>query len=650
MANSAILSALKDALASSDLVSSGSTTFYKGQDSNASPSQVDDAAYYKGINVTTKHGYLSPRPGYTQQQFTVINDGVYKDDRGGHTTYSRIFTSGKFQGACRYCTEAGERIVCVYSGIIFFLTLETHTAQVIPVKDEISIYSRIENRYEPKTQRLNQYVRRFNFSQAGDKLVIFDYPDRPIILDGYSAYRSPIGTTDVLDNPVYYVPATVMGCYNTNRLFVASATNEFTAGDPTGSLVAPNAPVTFNEVYQEAGEYRGQVFSLGSTNKNNPITAMGFMQSSDVSTGIGPLYIATNNSLYSYRTNIARSEWASADPFGTMVLYNAGIIGSRAVSNLNSDLIFMSGDGHIRSFNASKEYTGTWEHTPIDKEVWNWVNTPLTSLLDMTIVQYYGNKILVSVQPCITKAADLYGNLTYDYAFKGLVVLELDSMSGLNNSSVPAWAGIWTGLSIMEMVQCSGELVIFTKDPAYINQLYTLDLNSTTDFYNNQHKSIKSRIYTKQYAPSSLYVDKKERTLILGLQDLEGDVVLDVYRSNDYSDYSLWKHWEYSAPTCTDTADTLIPHNFRELNFGTPEVTECNPVTGEYGEIYRGTQLLIDIEASNWRLEHVLILSDTISSDYSDTVCSLVSNKEIPATCNIIADLDLYHTSHYVEE
>lgn len=645
-----VVSKLSNALAPSKVTSGGSSSFHKGQNDSILPSQIDDAQYQKGINISTRRGYISPRPGYIQQKFTLINDGQYTDAYGTNTTLRKIFDSGKFQGACKYIMSMGERIVAVYSGLIFILNPKKRIAQYVPIEKEYSRISKIEELLEPDTQRLNQYARRHSFSQAGDKLVIFDYPDRPIILDGYHAYRSPVGRTDVMGNRVYYVPATVMGCYNNNRLYVCSAANEFTAGDPVGSLMAPDAPITFNELYQEAGEFRGQVMSLGSTNKNNPITAMGFLQVTDTSTGIGPMFVATKDSIYSYRTDLPRASWGKGEtPFGNMILYNAGIIGNKAVDNLNSDLFFMSADGHLRSFAVSKEYSGNWNNVPIDVEVWNWLKTSST-LKDLTVLKYFGNKLLCTAQPFRTGAVDLRGKMVEDFAFKGVVVLEFDGISGLEKNTNPSWAGIWTGVTVQDMVECNDELYVFAKDPIATNDIYWLNFDATQDFYEGKSKNIGCRIYTKQYAPESLWTDKIERTVTVGIQDISGKMDVVISRSNDFAQYSLWKKWEYEAPYCTRKAPvSLSKHYFRELNFGSPDEVDCNPVTREYGDLYRGTQFKIDISAASWRIDYLLVVSDIQSTDHANNVCEIKPGVEYPLRCDK-PDLAMYYTADYVED
>lgn len=75
--SSEILSALSSALSSSNVTSGGSSTFVSGQNSYRLPSQLEDSNYYKGINVTTKGGFLSPRAGYVEQKFTLDNGEDY---------------------------------------------------------------------------------------------------------------------------------------------------------------------------------------------------------------------------------------------------------------------------------------------------------------------------------------------------------------------------------------------------------------------------------------------------------------------------------------------------------------------------------------------------------------------------------------------
>lgn len=159
MANNELLQELSSLVSGSKVTSGGSVSFHLGQNSSRLPYQIDDSNYFKGINVTTKGGYLSPRSGYIQTEFELENgEDFFTDNNGRRIKYKDVFNRGKFQGATKYVTEMGERIVAVYSGLIFILNPKTKKAQYIEIDKEESSFRQIGNRYEPRTQKLTLAV------------------------------------------------------------------------------------------------------------------------------------------------------------------------------------------------------------------------------------------------------------------------------------------------------------------------------------------------------------------------------------------------------------------------------------------------------------------------------------------------------------
>lgn len=71
---------------------------------------------------------------------------------------------------------------------------------------------------------LSEFTPRFNWAVAGRFVVIFDYPDRPVVIGDYDVRRSKA--------LAFEVPASNLGLFNNNRLIVANAQHEFIAGDP----------------------------------------------------------------------------------------------------------------------------------------------------------------------------------------------------------------------------------------------------------------------------------------------------------------------------------------------------------------------------------------------------------------------------------
>ena len=634
------------------LIFDGNVSFRGGQNAGILADRIREDQYASGVNVTTVDGGLSPRPGFVHQEIKVRTEGGVTLSDGNRVSYSEIFSTGKFQGASSYLTDAGEFIVAVISGVIFKIDPLCDTADVIEVTKESSLKTPNTECIEPNSNRLNQYCRRVNFAEAGRFLVIFDYPDFPVIIDGSTAKRADPKRVELDGFPCPEVPASVIGAFNQNRLFVGSAVHEFTGGDPVGNALAPDAPITFKEIFIEASEFLGQSFSLGTTNSNNPITAMGFIQVVDTSTGIGPLFVATKNSIYTFRTDIPRSQWEQTR-FGSLLLFNAGIAGQRAFTHLNSDLIFMSGDGQIRSLSMARREQGQWANTPIDREIRNWVRFDDRELISLTVAESFRNRVFITVDPFRIPAKDLFGNKVSDFAFGGIVVLELDNVSGIFQDATPAWAGLWTGIYPMDLVQAGSELYLFSKDPNSVNRLYKLDEGITYDIFQGKRKQVTSRIYTREYSFQDKFLLKEEKSVEPTLREVEGELCLKVDRkSESASNWSSWKTFKHLALTddCNisdcGTRPVKLPHKFRELNLGDPESSDlCNPVTDDDLRYFRKMQYRITINAKSWKLEDFRAGAELQEDDnLINITCSELKEKTVEKDCRDISDWLIHRT------
>lgn len=575
----------------------GNLSFAGGQNDGLSPDRIAGDQYQRGINVTTRDGTLSPRPGFVHQELTVTTKGKVEG-----RSYSRIFNTGKFQAAASYDTDDGQFIIAVISGIIFRIDPRTLEVTVIPLGDD--------------GDRMNQYKRRINWSYAGRFLDFFDYPNLVTILDKSEARRADPDRESLVGVALPETPVSAIGTYVQNRLWVASAVHEFTASDPIGGINS-DAPNTFEEVLAPGGSYLGQVFSLGSQSANQFITAMGFLQVADTSTGIGPLFVATKNSVYLYQANLPRSEWEQT-AFGRLVLYNAGIAGARSFTNQNSDLIFLSGDNQIRSLLMGTSQQQRWENAPLSREIDPWLKEfENKDLIQVGVAASHGNRIFFSVAPYRTTAISLDGQPIFDYAHGGLVVLELDNVSGLGKVASPAWSGLWTGISPMEMVVADEGLFIFSKDDGGINRLYLMDENITYDVFKGEKVDIVSRIYTREYDFGSSFQDKETGNISYSMSDIEGDLTfVSEYRPGHMDTWSLWRCFHHSAETeiCDASEECgvsecslpiLSSHSFREMDFGDPVEKSCDRLTNEQSDVMRKVQLRLTIKGRNWSLRDI---------------------------------------------
>ena len=637
----------------------GNTSFRGGQHDGLLSDRIRADQYRRGINVTTVSGGLRSRPGYVHQEIRVCTEGI---PEGATLSYDQIFRKGKFQGATAYDADDGNYIIAVISGIIF---------RIDPVRCLAEALS-LEN-----GDRLNQYTRRVNFSYAGRFLVIYDYPSLPVIVDQGSVRRSSTQkktlrlTQDdgsILEEEIEIpeIPGnSCLGAFVNNRLHVSNGAHEWISGDPIGGI-NEDAPITFEESLTSASPYNGQSFSLGSTNKNNEITYMGFLQLADTSTGYGPLLVATRNAIYSYKVDSTRNTWSEGQ-FGSLILYNAGIAGPRAAVNVNSDIIFLSGDCQIRSLHTGREEQSKWSDAPISREIKPFLKFDNPELKEIAIAGYHNNRAFFTVNPYRTpNACDLCNNPVADYAHCGMVVLEFDNVSALQEDAQPAWAGLWTGIDVMDMISLNQAMYFFSKDNMGINRLYRLDEDKSYDVFKGEERQIRSRIYTRMYDFDKRFQDKEEGTIDYTFSDLDGDVRIKIDRRPNHSkEWVLWKDFEHCAktrichpdewmeekecpgePECLEELPVLSKHCFSELDFGDPEDEQCDPLTEDSLNTCRKVELRIDIEARDWLLEELRLKYLLIDeSDRIRPTCDSFDDcKLLELSCCETSDWDIHST------
>lgn len=595
----------------------GSTIFVAGQDTSKVPAQVSSSGYFASVNTQVSFGVPRPRWGLDKKKLTFPSGGIKIPISNVIVPYAEIFEVGRFQAAFPYSIGPDSYIVIVISGTIFLVNQVSWVVTVMPIQDGST---------------LNENTPRLNWSSAGNFNVIFDYPNFPVILDGITARRA--------DPTKFEVPVSVGGAYNQNRLFIYNAGNDYTAGDPTGSLAAPEAPVTFLEVEQAASPYFGQIFSL-PTGKLEPITAMAFLQLTDTSTGIGPLLIGTENSIYSVQAQLPRVQWDSST-FASAFVLNAGIAGPRSWVNVNSDVFFVSPDGQLRTANMSRNEQGQWARVPISREVQNWIKAIDPSLIKYSTIAYFNNKILISVNPYRTGAVNTQRQSVFDFAFGGFVVLSLDNVAILGHAGTPAWDGLWTGVRPMDFVVNNKRLFVISKDEEFRNEIYEFDPAQTYDTSGSDIRYIKSTHYSREFSFQSPFQDKDLHSIDFDLRDVKGDFKLDAfYKPSQGSQYVSWQTFEHCAPwrdcafPMADEINGLAGHSFMGLTLGSPISDACDPVTQSRYDTFRSVQVKLTLEGANWSLHGYRLKSIYRPQDQQINLsCDPKACVKVAAECN----------------
>lgn len=602
-----------------ELLQAGNVDFLGGQDASKIPCHIADNCYYSGINVSTKRGAVQPRWGFERKTLTYP-EGGYFNANNVYVTYKELFESGKFQLIAAYPVGNVERLLIVINGIIFLLNINYSTLSVVQISDG---------------SMLNPRAPRLNWCTAGTSMVIFDFPSYPVIVTGSTARRA--------DPALMEVPVSTNGTFNQNRLIVANAGIDFTAGDPVGSLITPNAPITFEEVMTPSSPYYGQVFQLTTASTDDPITAMGFLQVVDTSTGIGPLLIATTKAIYSYATQNPRSDWDQGK-FGAVVVYNNGVVGPRAWCNVNSDLFFLSADGFVRTLSMSRAEQARWSKIPISREVELWMKYNDPALKQFAFVSYFKNKVFFSANPYRIQAVDYSTRRPIsDYAHAGLVVLELDNVVSFGEPVKPTWAGLWTGVNPMDMVVLNERAFIVSKDNYSINAIWEVNPDTHYDTSDCSIRYVRSRIYTKEFNFGDDFSNKEAHSIDMNLEELTGDVQVDVkYKAAHSPKFLPWGVFKYNVPwricsmPCDGPLEGFVSQIVRDLTFGSPtgDTEECNVATEEIYKVFKKVQLEITFKGIYWELHEYRIIATPRPQNTQDTACTEYPVVATTADCN----------------
>lgn len=583
----------------SDFTKDGTFDWSMGQDAWHDPNKLQANQYAAGVNVSPRGGRLAPRPAFHQvplrfEQKTLGT--VY-----GYLRHIKdVWEAGKFQALIPFDAGSDQYLIVVICGLIFKTNINTWTTVLL--SDDI---------------KLDQYQPRINWSYAGQAIVIYDYPDYPVIveIEAGKVYRSdPEHKVNGELQP--QVPIARMGTYNQNRLVIANDGTEFTAGDPVGNLLTPEAPLTFTEIFTPSSPYVNQFFSLPTEEAISHISAMGFIQQLDSSTGIGPLFIGTEKKVAFFRTDTARDQW-SKQQFGGVVLANVGIAGPRAFVNVNSDLVFLSAEGNVHSFTNARNQAKQWGNVPISREVKNYLKFNDATLAQFACLGAVGNRVLISANPYRVQALDRSGRPVTDYAHGGFVALDIDPMSSFLMEGTPIWDGLWTGVNPMDICTVGKRCFIMSKDGcggSGYNALYELREDSQHDIVRGHERQIRAIVYTKSYTFNDDFAQKREHTLTFHLHDLEGPVYFKVERKPSHSDeFNLWGEWRHEAPNSTEEMpleellNGFAKHQLKQIIFGDPVEDRASEINDDLFNTFRALQLRITIQADAWSLDHAKV-------------------------------------------
>lgn len=387
-----------------------------GVDSGRSPNTLDRNQLSWMVNLTTRDGFPTCRPGRIPRPLEFDSPET-----------KTAFEDGLFQGAWPYLSDAGTvfHIVSI-GGHIFLVDLQSWLVQDL---------SALHNLYNFAA------APRAWFVQAENYLIIQNATDAALIYDGSNLRRSAAGGTTNVDE----VPAGSVMEYNNGRLWVAAPDGyRFVAGDLVYSVTGQRADVLgFTEnTFLNGGGFFVVPAQAG------PIVAMRSLAVQDTPLGQGPLQVITTRGAFNVNAPFDREEWQNTkSPIVAISMLAAGATAQASTIPVNGDLWFRSFDG-IRSFAFAQRDHGTWANTPVSREVSRALDYDTATLLEYSSAALYDNRLTLTTQP--------YKIEGHGVAHRGLVVLDFAPVSRMFNRSAPAWEGVWTGLNILQVLVTDG--------------------------------------------------------------------------------------------------------------------------------------------------------------------------------------------------
>lgn len=596
------------------IIPDGTISFKGGQNSAIEPEDIGPDQYYLGVNVSCQTGALGPRWGIEDIPLDFSATGDFRRATGSTIPFQQVFEDGRFQAFIPYSIGPDYYNIYVVSGYIFIINLFDRTVQVLNPLDPVNVDAD-----------------RINWSNAAEYLVIFDFPNRPFIMEGIQIRRSDPAASEV--------PVSVLGAYNQNRLMIANAGLAWTAGDPVGSTAAPDAPITFLEILTPSSPYVADVYEVPTAVKNNTfITAMGFLHVLDKSTEIGSLLVSTADAIYQYPTYLPRSQWqgGTGDAVFGSILLSQGIAGQRAQTNVNSDFFFKSTDQQVYTFTMARNQQYRWANSAISREVNKFLEKGDKELERVAVAAFFMNNIFFSCYPYRVDCVSAEGDPQLDYVNRGLVVIEAASAASIGGEQTPVWPGVWTGVEFTDIAENGGVLYITGK---YLgkNRLFVMDPTKTYDVLEGVKTDIRCVVETREYINEDLTTNKEIQSLDLGMREMREKVTVDVsYRSDVNATYFPWRNFDYYVPVeqCSgfpEFPNGLNPQGIRDLNLGGVSQQECDPSNKVPPQTYKALQLRLVIKGRDWKLKYIKLKA--VAKPQPETVNCVKESGPVKAQC-----------------
>jgi len=370
------------------------------------------------------------------------------------------------------------------------------------------------------------------------------------------------------------LPSATAMVYYGNRIWYARG-RQYTAGDIAGNTTSGTLPYKFKDSVLKVTEnplaFGGDGFSVPT--QAGDIRALAFTANLDTTLGQGPLYIFTRKQVYAIQIPASRADWIAAttnnQPLQTVSQINNGTTGERSIVHINGDLFYQSFDPAVRSLIIATRFYKQWGNLSISNNVNRALQFNDRALMRFASGIDFDNRLLELVLPRQTPSG---------VVFPGMLPLDFDLVSTLQEQAPPAWEGIWAGLDHFQLF--TGDFgglprafsVALNKmdlsiDVYEITNAERFDNGGTIDTLDNRVEwQVETPAFTwgKEFMPKELHGGE------VWIDKVFGTVLLDVYYRPDAD--PCWHFWHRTtfcaAKNCEEDVNNPdcypLGPNFRE--------------------------------------------------------------------------------------
>ena len=311
------------------------------------------------------------------------------------------------------------------------------------------------------------------------------------------------------------------------------------------------------------------------TNAGN-IRAITHTANLDDNLGVSPLFIMTRKAVYAAEIPLKRSEWAAATELSQKVVQRRyGTYSDRGVVPVNGDLFYQSTDG-IRSLFVALRYFQQWGNTPISRNENRVINFNDRALMRFASGIEFDNRLLEAALPITTPKG---------VAFQGVIPLDFDLISTLQEKAPPAWEGMFEGLDVLQMFEGDfGGLqrafaVVVSRLTGEI-EVWELTLSNPFDVNDGGNARIPWFFETPAYTWNTPFELKKLDGLELWVDQMIGNCIFKVeYRPDQNPCWFLWHEWQSlnELEPCPDYVTQEYCQHFRaNMQLPTPHPGRCD--------------------------------------------------------------------------